>query len=138
MSGKLVGEVLAYSQQKGRRRLILVAIAEECRGEARTCWQAVERIAGKAHCSGRTVQRLLPQIARDGELVISFGTGRGNTHHFEVQDLVALAGQRAREARETVSDKARQLGTLYRTQKGDISPQRVTLAKDDISTSKGD
>jgi hypothetical protein len=138
MSGKLVGEVLAYSQQQGRRRLILVAIAEECRGEARTCWQAVERIAGKAHCSGRTVQRLLPKIEADGELVIKYGHGRGNTHHFEINDLVELTGRRAREVREIASDKTRQLDAFYPTRKGDISPQKVTSVKGDKLNRKGD
>jgi hypothetical protein len=138
MSGKLVGEVLAYSQQQGRRRLILVAIAEECRGESRTCWQAVDRIAAKARCSGRTVQRLLPRIAADEELVIQYGHGRGNTHHFEIKDLVELTGRRAREVRENGSDKTRQLDAFYQTGKGDKSPQKVTTLKGDKSNRNGD
>lgn len=75
--------VLNHSTTSGTEKLILVGIASHADREGRNAWPTLETLATYASSSVRTVQRLLPKLAKEGHLVIRKNRGGGMEHRVD-------------------------------------------------------
>jgi hypothetical protein len=84
VSLKVMTWVFDESESTGTERLVLLAIADHADDETWTAWPSIERLAHKAKCSDRTVQRSIRSLADLGELTIIEGGGSRKTHRYTV------------------------------------------------------
>lgn len=75
--------VWEHSRATGPALLVMLAIADHARENGRA-WPGVQKIAKKARCSGRTVQRLLAGLVKLNELHIEAGAGPHGTNVYHV------------------------------------------------------
>ena len=88
MSGKIVGLLLERLPYKPGHTLVAITIADSTSHDGRNAYQAIDTIAELARTSGRTVQRVIRQLVRDGWLVPDGKRGSGtNCYRFDLDKL---------------------------------------------------
>jgi len=88
VSGKIVGLLLERLPYKPGHTLVAITIADSTSHDGRNAYQAIDTIAELARTSGRTVQRVIRQLVRDGWLVPDGKRGSGtNCYRFDLDKL---------------------------------------------------
>lgn len=79
MSGRAVGWALRHSRSEDAARLVLVAIADECRDDGTTWVHGVKiaTLAVRVRKTARTVKRAIAWLEEAGELIVDRHRGRG-------------------------------------------------------------
>lgn len=119
MSIKVMTHVWESSAALGNRRLVMLALADFANDDG-WCWPSIPILANKTRVSERTVQRILRELEKAGEIQVVEGGGRGKSSHYRVltkpRQPVTLSEKGDNPAQETVTPEA---------QKGDraMSPE---------------
>lgn len=82
MSYQAVARVMEYSKSKGTAKVILLKIAELDRNDGKPVYPAISTLSAGANCSERQVQRHLKTLQKNGELKVTYATGRNNTNEY--------------------------------------------------------
>lgn len=90
MSVHVSSRVWKHSQQRGTRRLLVLALAEFANAEG-IAWPSIRTLAEHLNEPERHTKRLLRQVEEDGEIASKPGGGRGHTTMYAV--LVGLSEQ---------------------------------------------
>jgi len=83
MSIHQMNAVWKRSKQKGSKRLLLLAIADNA-NEDGTAWPGLDHLAGKTLLSRRHVSRLISELDGTDELAVVWGGGRGTANLYHV------------------------------------------------------
>lgn len=84
MSVQAMSWVFENSKHKGNAFVVLLVIANSAKEDGTGAWPSVKTIGKRARVSDRTVQRLLPFLARSGELEIELGAGPAGTNLYSL------------------------------------------------------
>jgi len=80
----LMNNVRDYCEQTGAKRLLMFVLATYCNRKG-VCWPSNETLAAKMHIHGRTIQRLLSQLAKAGEIqILKHGAGRNQRRYISL------------------------------------------------------
>lgn len=82
MSWKVTTRVIDTSKNKGSKLLLLIMLADAA-NEDGYCWPGIQRLAQQTRMSTRQVQRMLQDLAKDGEIFIETRKGgiKNNRYH---------------------------------------------------------
>ena len=83
MSIVVVNEVLDSSRSKGSARVLMIVLAEQA-GEDGLCWPGLTRLARRVNTTERNIQLITRDLENMGELIVDYGSGRGNTNLYRV------------------------------------------------------
>lgn len=83
MSIVVVNEVLDSSRSKGSARVLMIVLAEQA-GEDGLCWPGLTRLARRVNATERNIQLITRDLEEMGELIVDYGSGRGNTNLYRV------------------------------------------------------
>jgi hypothetical protein len=72
------------SKQRGTALLLMLALADSANEEDFTCWPSIRTLANKIRMSDRSVQILLAQLVKAGEIAI-VGKTEWGTHIYKVK-----------------------------------------------------
>lgn len=84
MSISVMADVWANSKSKGSSLLVLLAIADHAQDKTRDAWPSVEYLAKKSRLSVRSVQYIIRQLEKLGELVVVKRAGYNNVNIYIV------------------------------------------------------
>lgn len=87
MSTEISSEVWKHSKQKGSRLLLLAALADYANAEG-WCWPSIKSLCLRTRMGERYVQKMLAEIARDGELQIKERPGSSNYFRVTISEGV--------------------------------------------------
>ena len=83
MSIRVINRVWEHAPSAGTALLLLLALADHANDDG-ICWPSVDTLAHKARTSERSVQRLLRDLEKDGEVYIETGGGRAHPNRYAV------------------------------------------------------
>lgn len=84
MSWQSVKSVLEHSRSKRAARAVLLVIAWHADEHGAEAYPSLETLADESGVSRRTVMSAIDELERAGEIAVSKGRGRGQTHRFAV------------------------------------------------------
>lgn len=85
MSVYATAYIWEHSSQKGTPLLVLLAIGDHADKDSGQCFPGINTLARMARTTPRTVQRILPQLVKAGEVRIMPNQGPHGTHLYEVR-----------------------------------------------------
>lgn len=85
MSVYVTAYIWENSAQKGTPLLVLLALGDHADKDSGQCFPSINTIARMARTTPRTVQRILPQLVKAGEVRIMPNQGPHGTHLYEVR-----------------------------------------------------
>ncbi|MCB8944543.1 MAG: helix-turn-helix domain-containing protein [Ardenticatenaceae bacterium] len=137
MSIKAMNAVWQNSQQKGSRRLILIALAHFADANGRNCYPSLKTIAQMVNLSVRQVQSNILALEQSGEIKIERGNGRSRSNQYDLSLLIKGEGgftvsepERAKSNAKRVKSSAKRVKSSTQKGEGNFTRSENDLLKD--------
>lgn len=136
MSIVVVNEVLDSSRSKGSARVLMIVLAEQA-GEDGLCWPGLTRLARRVNTTERNIQLITRDLEDMGELIVDYGSGRGNTNLYRVipEATANRLIQDLTEQLERVKNSAERVKLSALLERVKLSAERVKLFDERVKPS---